>query len=64
MGPKNYPLIHLVKAHALLGLKNYAEAMAELQWYIERAPQGDRNSAQARQMLDKVRAFAATPVGK
>lgn len=61
IGPKNYPLIHLVKAHALLGLKNYAEAMAELQWYIEKAPQGDRNSADARLLLDKARAYAAAP---
>jgi Flp pilus assembly protein TadD len=65
LGPKEYPLIHLVKAHALLGQKNYPEAMAELQWYIDKAPTGDRNSVEARQTLEKVRAFAATtPVGK
>jgi len=64
VGQKDYPLLHLVKAHALLGLKNYPEAMAELQWYIDKAPLGDRNSVAARQMLDKVRAFAAVPPGK
>lgn len=64
LGPKDYTLIHLVKAHALLGLKNYSEAMAELQWYLEKAPSGDRNSAAARETLEKVRAFAATNAGK
>ena len=59
--PKSYPLIHLVKAHALLGLKDYAQAMAELQWYIEKAPKDDRNTADARQLLDQARAFAAAP---
>lgn len=63
LGPKEYPLIHLVKAHALLGLKNYPEAMAELQWYIDKAPTGDRNSMAARDTLEKVRAFAATAPG-
>jgi len=63
LGPKEYPLIHLVKAHALLGMKNYSEAMAELQWFLEKAP-ADQNSAKARQTLDKVRAFAATVPGK
>ena len=63
LGPKEYPLIHLVKAHALLGMKNYSEAMAELQWYLEKAP-SDQNSASARQTLEKVRAFAATTPGK
>jgi tetratricopeptide (TPR) repeat protein len=59
IGPKEYALIHLVKAHALLGLKNYPEAMAELQWYLEKAP-SDANSAEARKTLEQVRAFAAT----
>lgn len=64
LGPKDYTLIHLVKAHALLGLKNYAEAMAELQWYIEKSPRDDRNSVMARETLEKVRAFAAANPGK
>jgi Tfp pilus assembly protein PilF len=63
MGPKDYALIHLVKAHALLGLKNYSEAMAELQFFLEKAP-SDQNSAEARQTLEKVRAFAAVPATK
>lgn len=63
LGPKDYALIHLVKAHALLGMKNYSEAMAELQWYIERAP-ADQQSAQAKQTLEKVRSFAAVTPAK
>jgi tetratricopeptide (TPR) repeat protein len=58
LGPKDYVLIHLVKAHALLGMKNYSEAMAELQWYLDKAP-ADQQSAEARQTLEKVRSFAA-----
>jgi len=63
LGPKEYPLIHLVKAHALLGMKSYSEAMAELQWYLEKAPAG-RTSDSARLTLEKVRAFAATTPSK
>jgi len=54
-----YSLIHLVKAHALLGMKNYPEAMGELEFYLQQNPQGP-DSAQARQTLEKVRAFATT----
>jgi uncharacterized protein HemY len=64
LGPKDYVVIHLVKAHALLGMKNYSEAMAELQWYLDKAP-ADQQSAEARQTLEKVRSFAAVnPPGK
>ena len=54
-----YAMIHLLKAHALLGLKNYPDAMAELETYLQREPNGTA-SAQAKQTLDKVRAFVAT----
>jgi tetratricopeptide (TPR) repeat protein len=56
--PNTYSAIHLVKAHALLGLKNYPEAMYELQAYIEREPAGP-GLDNARQALEKVKAFAA-----
>lgn len=59
LAPEDYAPIHLVKAHAALGLKDYATAMAELQAYLDRAPAAP-NSAHARQTLEKVRAFAAT----
>ena len=54
-----YAMIHLLKAHALLGLKNYPDAMAELETYLQREPNGTA-SVQAKQTLDKVRAFVAT----
>jgi Tfp pilus assembly protein PilF len=57
--PKEYGPIHLVRAHVYLGLKNYPEAMSELEAYLERNPQS-ANAAAARKTLDEVRAFAAT----
>ena len=59
LAPKEYGPIHLVRAHAYLGLKNYPEAMSELEAYLERNPQSP-NAAEARKTLDQVRAFAAT----
>jgi tetratricopeptide (TPR) repeat protein len=55
---QDYPLIHLVKAHAMLALSNYSDAMSELQTYLAKEPSGP-NSAQAQKMLDRARAFAA-----
>ena len=59
MAPATYAPLHLVKAHALLGMKNYTDAMAELEKYLEKDPNG-QSSVQARQTLEKVRAFVAT----
>jgi tetratricopeptide (TPR) repeat protein len=59
LDPK-YPLIHLVKAHALLGMKNYPDAMTELELYLQQNPQG-RDSANARETLERVRGFSARP---
>jgi tetratricopeptide (TPR) repeat protein len=50
--------IHLLKAHALLALKDYSLAMAELQAYLDRDPNGS-NALGARQTMEKVRAFVA-----
>jgi tetratricopeptide (TPR) repeat protein len=58
MQPK-YALVHLVKAHALLGLKNYSEAMSELEAYLEKEPTGAQ-SQEAKLTLEKVRAFSAS----
>ena len=55
-----YALIHLVKAHALLGMKNYPDAMTELELYLQQNPQG-RDSANARETLEKVRSFNPQP---
>lgn len=53
-----YGLLHLVKAHALLGMKKYPDAMGELELYLQQNPQG-RDSANARETLEKVRTFSA-----
>jgi len=52
----DYPPLHLVKAHALLALKDYSQAMAELQVFLDKSPQ-DPRSADARKTLEQVRAF-------
>lgn len=51
-----YAPIHLVKAHAMLALKQYPGAMAELQAFITQAP-NDSRAANARETLDRVNAF-------
>lgn len=59
---KEYPPLHLVKAHAMLAISNYTDAMTELQQYLAKEPNGP-NTQQARQMLDQARAFATTQPG-
>jgi tetratricopeptide (TPR) repeat protein len=51
-----YPPIHLVKAHAMLALKQYPGAMKELQAFITEAP-NDQRSTSAKETLDRVNAF-------
>ena len=58
MAPKDFALVHLVKAHAMLGMKDYSSAMLELQSYLTRRPQGPDSEA-ARKTLDDVRSFLA-----
>lgn len=53
------PILHLVKADALLGMGDYQDGQAELQTYLDRDPQGS-NAAEARRVLDQVKAFTAT----
>ena len=59
MSPQEYAPIHLVRAHALLGLKSYQDAMAELEKYIGDDPNGT-DTANVRKTLDQVKAFVAT----
>ena len=54
-----YPPIHLVKAHALLGLKDYDEAASELERYLAEDSTGPR-AAEARRALDQAKAFSAS----
>jgi tetratricopeptide (TPR) repeat protein len=51
-----YPAIHLVKAHALIGLKIYDEAAIELEQYIKAAPSSPQ-AIQAKQSLEQARNF-------
>jgi hypothetical protein len=53
-----YPLVHLVKAHAMLALKQYDPAMGELQAFLEQDPKAPQAES-ARTTLEQVRAFVA-----
>jgi tetratricopeptide (TPR) repeat protein len=59
LGPQKYPAMHLVRAHAFLGLKDYQQAVAELEQVIVTDPSG-AESAQARETLGQVKAFMAS----
>jgi tetratricopeptide (TPR) repeat protein len=56
MAPKDYPLIYLLQAHALLAMKQYPEAMSALQTYLQKEPPGP-NRQEAQKMLEKAQAF-------
>jgi len=58
LAPKEYAPLHLVKAHVYLTMKNYSEAIAELELYLDRDPKGPE-SVRARETLDQTRAFIA-----
>jgi tetratricopeptide (TPR) repeat protein len=55
----DYAPLHLVRAHALLALKNYNDAVAELQEFLKLAPQ-DPNAGMVRDTLGKLKAFMAS----
>jgi Tfp pilus assembly protein PilF len=55
----NYAPIHLVKAHALLGLKDYDEAASELERYLSSESTGPQ-ADEARRALSQARAFTTT----
>lgn len=57
--PDNYAPLHLVRAHILLSLKAYPDAMVELEKYIGDDP-NSADTADARKTLDQVKAFVAT----
>ena len=59
MVPMEYAPIHLIRAHALLGLRSYSEAMIELEKYLGDEPHG-ADTANVRKTLDQVKAFVAT----
>jgi len=49
----------LLRAHALLAMKQYPEAMTALQAYLQKDPQRT-NSEQARKMLEQAQAYVAS----
>jgi len=59
MAPPSYAPLHLIRAHALLGLKAYSQAMAELEKYLGAEPNA-ADTASVRKTLDQVKAFVAT----
>ncbi|MGZ4835567.1 MAG: tetratricopeptide repeat protein [Terriglobales bacterium] len=54
--PQKYAAIHMVRAHALLGMKDYNQAVAELEQFIVADP-GNSESAKARETLGQVKAL-------
>jgi predicted Zn-dependent protease len=58
LAPAEYPLIYLLRAHALLAMKQYSEAMTALQSYLQKDPKGPDNE-QAQKMLEQAQAFLA-----
>lgn len=56
--PAEYPLIYLLRAHALLSMKQFPEAMAALQAYLQKDPKG-ANVEQAQKMMEQAQAFMA-----
>jgi tetratricopeptide (TPR) repeat protein len=59
LNSQKYGTLNLVKAHALLGLKNYNAAINELQQFLESEPSGP-DSERARNVLRQAQAFAST----
>jgi Flp pilus assembly protein TadD len=59
LAPEDYPLISLLRAHALLAMKQFPEAMTALQAYLQKEPQGP-NSDQARKMLEQAKSYVAS----
>lgn len=55
---KGYPPIHLVRAHAFIGLKNYQAAIMEFEQFIRTEPDG-ADAMRARQSISNIKAFAA-----
>ena len=55
---EKYPFINLLKGHALLALKQYPEAMQELEAFLQKSPAGPQSDT-ARKMLNRAQAFAA-----
>lgn len=58
LNPERYNAVYLLKAHALLGLKNYHAAINQLQQFLQGAPSGP-DSDRARNVLRQTEAFVS-----
>jgi predicted Zn-dependent protease len=58
LAPEEYALIYLLRAHALLSMKQFPEAMTALQAYLQKDPKG-ANVEQAQKMMEQAQAFMA-----
>ena len=58
LAPQDYPLISLLRGHALLAMKQFPDAMVALQTYLKQDPKGP-NVQQAEKMLEQAQAFMA-----
>lgn len=54
---KHGSLLHVAKAHALLGLRRYTEAVTELRDYLRYEPAGE-GAQDAHQILDRLQTFS------
>lgn len=57
---QEYAPVHLVRAHALLGLKMYQDAVGELELYLTREPSGAAADS-ARKTLNMAKSFVTAP---
>ncbi len=58
MTSSEYPTIYLLRAHALLSMKQYPEAMSAAQLFLEKDPHGP-NSQLAHKMIEQAQAYTA-----
>ena len=63
LAPKDYSPVHLVRAYALVGLKNYQPAETELEHYLASNPTG-KDSDAARTTLNQLRGVMPTSASK
>jgi tetratricopeptide (TPR) repeat protein len=56
MAPSEYPVVYLLQAQARFAMQQFPEALAALETYLQKEPQGP-NSAEAHRMLEKTQAM-------
>jgi tetratricopeptide (TPR) repeat protein len=58
LAPPDYQLIRLIRAHVLMQMDRYAEAVTDLQTYLDKNPEG-ADAELAQKMLDEAKASLA-----